>query len=138
MRNKEEEGIRLVNIERNPLILLISAIFTAGVAFYNFQLFKDVNPLGFLIMTPTLLLLVQTLWLILTPFAIIYEDKLDIRQSFIHQKSRYFIDIKQISENKKGKVFIIYHDGEIEFINLLGIRSSHVALLKNEVEKFIK
>lgn len=89
-------------------------------------------------MTPTLLLLVQTLWLILTPFAIIYEDKLDIRQSFIHQKSRYFIDIKQISQNKKGKVFIIYNDGEIEFINLLGIRSSHIALLKNEVSRFIK
>lgn len=137
MRNKEEEGTPLVNIERNPLVLLLSVIVTAAVGYYNIQLFRDVNPLGFIIMTPTLLLFIQTLWLLLTPFAIIYENKIEIRQSFFHQKARYFIDLKQIDENKKGKVFIVYNDDEVEFLNLIGIRNSHVALLITEIQKFV-
>lgn len=137
MRNREEEGIPLVNIERNPLVIVVAALLSAIVAFYNVQLFKDVNPLAFIMMTPTLILMVQTLWLVLTPFAIIYEDKIEIRQSFFHRKGRYFIDIKQISENKNGKVFIVYNDDEVEFVNLFGIKPSHLSLLVREVQKSV-
>lgn len=138
MRNREEEGLPLVNIERNPLVLIIFGLLTAAIGYYNVYLFKNVEPLAFMMMTPTVVIFVQTLWLILTPFAMIYEDRIEFRQSFFHQKRRFFIDLKQVARNKNGKFFIVYNDDEVEAMNLFGIRASHVSLLKSELEKFVE
>lgn len=135
MRNREEEGTPLVNIERHPLVLIIFIAATAGLAWFNFELFKVKNPLGFIMIAPTTILFIQTLWLLLTPFAMIFEDRLDIRQSFFHQKRRYFADLRQAAINKDGKFFVVYHDDEVERINLFGIRNSHVSLLKQELDR---
>ena len=137
MRNDKKEEIPLANIERNPLVVLFSVILSGALAYVTFQLFIAMNPWGFLMMAPAAMICFQTLWLLLNPFAIVFEDKLEIRQSFFHNKDCYFIDIKSIARNKKGKIYITYHDDEIERINLLGIKTSHVELLKSEVEKRI-
>jgi hypothetical protein len=137
VRNKEKQEIALVNIERNPVIMIISVVVTVATAFETYQLFKAMNPWGFAILTPAAVIAFQTLWLILNPFALVFKDKIEIKQSFFHSKDRYFIDIKHIARNKKGKIYITYHDDEIERINLFGIKNSHVELLKAEVEKHI-
>lgn len=137
MRNKEKEETPLANIERNPIIVISSVMLSAALAYETVQLFKAMNPWGFMLAAPTAIICLQTLWLILNPFAIVFKDRLEIKQSFFHHKDCYFIDIKQIARNKKGKIYITYHDNEIERINLFGIRNSHVDLLKAEVEKHI-
>jgi hypothetical protein len=137
VRNEEEYGIPLVNIERSPLFLICFIAITAVISYLGYQLLKNVNPWGFIVMIPALTLSFQTLWFLLNPFAIVFKDKIAIKQSFFHQKELYFIDIKQITEGKQGKVYITYHDGDLEPINLFGIKPSHIQLLKTEVEKFV-
>jgi hypothetical protein len=137
VRNEEEYGIPLVNIERNPFILISFFGLSALISFGGYQLLKNVNPWGFMVMIPAAFLCFQSLWLLLNPFAIIFKDKIAIKQSFFHQKQRYFIDIKQITESKGGKIYLVYNDGELEPINLFGIKHSHTQLLKSEMEKFV-
>jgi hypothetical protein len=135
VRNEEEYGIPLVNIERSPLFLIFFIAASLVISYLGYQLLKNVNPWGFMAMIPALTLSFQTLWFLLNPFAIVFKDKIAIKQSLFHQKELYFIDIKQITEGKQGKIYITYHDGELEPINLFGIKPLHVQLLKAEVEK---
>lgn len=137
MRKREEEGTPLVNIERHPLVLIVSLGITGLLAWYNVSLFSVMHPLGFVIMTPTVILAVQSLWLILTPFAMVYADRVEFRQSFFHQKRRYFIDLKRTAINRDGKFYIVYHDDEVERLHLFGIRPSHVQLLKTELDRSV-
>lgn len=137
MRNREIEEPALVNIERNPLIVIISVAVSALLVFETYQLLNAMNPWGFMMLAPAGIVSFQTLWLILTPFAMVFKNKIEIKQSFFQHKDHYFIDIKHIAQNKKGKMYITYQDNEIERIHLFGIRASHIALFKSEVEKMI-
>ncbi len=137
MRNKEKEEIPLVNIERNPMILVGAIALSALSAYAAYTQLKAFSPWGFVLAAPALMLFFQALWFMLNPFAIVFEDKLEIKQTFFHHKDCYFIDIKQISLSKEGKVFITYRDDEIERLNLFGIKASHAGLMKNEVEKLV-
>lgn len=137
MRNKEKEEPALVNIERNPLIIIVSLVISAAFIYQALQLFRVMNPWGFMVMAPAALFSFQTLWLLLNPFARVFKDRIEIRQSFFHHKDHYFIDIKRIAKNKKGMLYITYHDDEIERIKLFGIKAGHIDLFKSEVEKQI-
>lgn len=137
MKNIEKEEIALVNIERSPLFLLIAVLISLLIVLYGYILLKDVNPLGFLVMIPGSILSFQALWWLLHPFARVFADKIEIKQSLLHHKYRYFVDVKRISESKKGVIYITYNDDEMEALNLFGIKSSQVPLLKSELEKFV-
>ncbi|MES2678730.1 MAG: hypothetical protein V4635_02545 [Bacteroidota bacterium] len=136
MRNKEKEQIPLLNIERSPAFLMISVLVSVLIAWLGYVLLKNVNPWGFLVMIPAAILCFQSVWLLLHPFALIFEDKIEIKQSLFHHKEHYFIDIKKITD-KNGRLYITYKDDEVELIRLFGIKPSHLQLLKTEVEKFI-
>jgi hypothetical protein len=137
VKNIEKEEIALVNIERSPLFLLIAVLISLLIVLYGYILLKDVNPLGFLVMIPGSILSFQALWWLLHPFARVFADKIEIKQSLLHHKYRYFVDVKRISESKKGVIYITYNDDEMEALNLFGIKSSQVPLLKSELEKFV-
>ncbi len=137
MKNRGEELHPLANIERNPLILGTLMLGCVIILFFAWQLLKVVNPYGFLVAVPGLFLAFQVLWLILHPFALIYEDKIEIQQSFIHKKQCYYVDLKKVSQSKTGKFYITYHDDEVERLNLFGIKNSHLPLLRQHLEHFI-
>lgn len=137
MKNIKKEEIPRLNIERNPLFLLISVLISAFIVFLGYQLLKDVNPLGFLVLIPGSVLSFQSLWWLLNPFALVFDDRLEIKQSLLHHKYRYFVDVKKISASKKGKLYLTYNDDEIEVLNLFGIKSSQISLLKAEMERSI-
>ena len=137
MKNQTLEEVPLVNIERSPLFLLFFVAGTVLLGGWTWHLFDIIDPLGFLIMIPAAIVAFQTLWLVLTPFAIIYDSRADIKQSWIHQKERYFNDLLKVSENQKGHLFITYTDGEVEKISLVGIKTSHKKLLKENFVKLI-
>jgi hypothetical protein len=86
---------------------------------------------------PGAILSFQSLWLLLNPFAMIYEDRFEIRQSFVHRKERYFVDIKRVTQKRNGKLYITFNDDEIERINLMGIKPSHVSILKEKVQNLV-
>ena len=67
----------------------------------------------------------------------IFENKIEIKQSFIHQKARYFVDIKTVHLNKNGNLLIVYNDEEMEKLSLFGIRKKDTAALKDEMQKSV-
>lgn len=137
MRNKEKEEIPLVNIERSPLILFIFLAASLLMGALAYKLFINFSPWIFLVVVPTAVLAFQTLWLLLNPFAIVFDDKLEIKQSLLHYKECYFIDLKSVTKNKKGNLYVTYRDDEVERIPLFGIKTAHVDLMKIELEKMI-
>jgi hypothetical protein len=136
VKNSNEDEPARLNIERDPLLLLALTILCAGLAYLDYFLFKAVNPLAFLVMIPAAILSFQVLWLFLHPFALVFENRFEIKHSLFSNKMHHFIDIKKLSESK-GKWYITYTDDDIERLNLFGIKKAHVELLKAEIEKQI-
>src|SRR3954465_4329680 len=117
--------------------MLFSTALCAALIFWGYVLLEAVNPWGFIVMIPATIVFFQLLWLLVNPFAIVFDTKIEFKQSLFHNKMRYFVDIKKVSEGKSGKLYITYNDDEMEALNLFGIRPSHVKLLKSEIEKFV-
>jgi len=137
VRNKEKDQDPLLQIERSPIILVIFIALSAFIDYATYVLLKNVNPWGFMVMIPAAIVSFQSLWFLLNPFAIIFQDKIEIRQSLFHRKDHYFMDIKKITQNKNGRLYFTFKDDEVELIKLFGIKPSHIQLLKTEVEKFL-
>jgi hypothetical protein len=133
----EKEEIPLQHIERSPLFLAISVLISAIIVFIGYTLLKNMDPWGFIVLIPGSIFSFQSLWWLLHPFAIVFEDKIEIKQSLLHHKYRYFVDLKRISESKKGKIYITYNDDEMEGLNLFGIKPSQVSVLKSEMERSV-
>jgi hypothetical protein len=133
---KKEEKV-LQHIERDPLFLLISVLSSAAIVYSGYLLLDAVNPWGFIVLIPGSILSFQALWWLLNPFALVFENKIEIKQSLLHHKDRYFVDLKRISASKKGKIYLTYNDDEMEGLNLFGIKASHVSLLKAEMERSV-
>ena len=86
---------------------------------------------------PSLILIFQTLWILLNPFVIIYEDKFEFKKTFFSNKQWYFIDIKNVSEVTPKGFDIEYNDGEIERISTFGIRASHKKPFRDAVYHYV-
>jgi hypothetical protein len=132
----DEEPIK--NIERSPALLLSAVIISAGLCLLTWWLFKQVSPFGFLFMVPAVVLTLQTGWMLMNPFALIFERRLEIKQSWFQHTDRYFNDLDKVSANKKGEIFITYTDGEVEKLNVFGIRSKDKSALVESCDKQIR
>jgi hypothetical protein len=132
-----DEETPLASIERNPWLLSAMVFISALLIFWVWMLLKDVNPFGFIVMIPAAIFSFQSLWLLLHPFARIYTDKVEIRQSFFHHVTRYFVDMKESRQSKNGIMFITYNDDEIEKMNLFGIRESQRSFLNEQFQEQI-
>jgi hypothetical protein len=132
-----------INVERHPLVLIISLLVTFLLCYITYRnVFKreafDINPLVFFLFVPTLLISFQTLWLILNPFALFYNDRMEIKRSLFSSKIWYFRDIKKVGEVKKNFCIISYNDNDMEKINLIGIKPAHKKLFRDEFLKYIQ
>ncbi len=138
MKNFEAEEIVVLNIERSTTVVLSSLTISLLITWFGYYLLTKVNPWGFLVLVPAVILCFQTLWMLLTPYALVFKDKIEIKRSLFSNKIWYFIDIKKISENKNGKLYVVYHDDELEPLNLRGIKPSHASIVRLQIEKSIK
>ncbi len=110
---------------------------TGGLSFLTYSLWKDFNPMMFICGIPTVIMFFQTLWIMLNPFAIIYEDKFEFKKTMFSNKQWYFIDIKTVEEvNPKG-FKIIYNDGDEEIVSTFGIRASHKKAFRDAVNHYV-
>lgn len=137
MRNKEKDEIALVNIDRNPLVLLLSIGISTILDYFAYTFILDLNPWGFILMVPAVFLSFQTIWLLLTPYAMLFDDKLEIKRTLFSNKMLFFVDVKKVGSFKKGSLFISYNDDEVAKINLFGIKASQVNTLRAELEKHV-
>jgi len=137
VRNKEKDEVALVNIDRNPLILLLSIGVSTLLVYMAYTFILDLNPWGFVIMVPATFLSFQTIWLLLTPFAMVFEDKLEIKRSLFRNKMLFYVDIKKVGAIKNNNMFISYNDDEIAKIPLFGIKTSQLNTLRSELDKHV-
>src|SRR4051812_32243148 len=105
-------------------MLLISSILTIIFGAFAWFLLKDVNPAGLMMLVPAAFALYYTIWLFLNPFALFYEGRVEIKQTLFHNQQRFFIDIKKVSHDSKGHLYITYNDDEVEKLNLSGIKKT--------------
>ncbi|MBP7808550.1 MAG: hypothetical protein KA163_04615 [Bacteroidia bacterium] len=134
---KPKEDIPLQYFERNLLFTLFFVIITALFALLTYSLWLDFNPLMFICGVPTVILFFQTLWIMLNPFAIIYEYKFEFKKTMFSNKQWYFIDIKTVEEVSPKGFKIIYNDGDEEIISTFGIRPSHKKAFRDAVNHYV-
>ncbi len=138
MKNAEEIEIPLMNIDRDPKLLAISVLLSALIVYTGYRFLVNMNGWGFILMIPGSILSFQSIWLLMNPFALVYADKIEIKQSLMRHKYRYFVDLKKISRDNKGKVIITYNDDEVEALNLFGVKTSQVDQFVSEISKSVQ
>lgn len=129
MNNGKIEEPPLAYIGRSPLWIALMVILTLALAALQAMLFRDINPLGFIMLLPTVLVFFHTLWSLLQPFAGIYHDRVEIKPSLFYQKTIYFIDIRQAGLDKKGALILKYKDDEEERLHLPGVNQKDLPRL---------
>ena len=67
----------------------------------------------------------------------ILKNKLELKKHMFSSKIWYFNDIERVSEVSNGSFNIIYNDGEVEKMNLGGIKPSHLQKLRDELHKHV-
>jgi hypothetical protein len=142
VKNKTEEEVPLQYIERNPLFLLGSAALSATFIFLTYYTVLSreadvINPKGFFLFIPSLVISFQTLWLLLNPFAIFYHDRLEIKYSLFRNRVLHFVDLKHVGQVKGDFLKIIYNDDEMQRVGLLGIRNSQKKMFSDELQKHV-
>ena len=123
MKNKDEEPKEY--FERNILLVIIVTALALGLDWLAIQMLIDVNPWGSAVGIPGLTLTLQALWLIVHPYAVVYEDRFEIKQTLLYNKEFYYLDAKAIDGKSKISLNLVYNDGDPDCLPLLGMRPSH-------------
>ncbi len=135
MKNIEEEPKEY--FERNIFLVVIVAVSGFFLDWLSITLLLDVNPWGTATAIPGLMLTLQGIWLIVNPFAIVYQDRFEIKQSLLYNKEFYYLDAKSIDDKKTQSVQLIYNDGDLENLHLLGMRAAHKQLFNDRLKEKI-
>jgi len=135
VKNKDEEPKEY--FERSVLLVISVAALAVFLDWLAVKMLMDINPWGSLVGVPGLTLSLQALWLIVHPYAVVYENRFEIKQSLLYNKEFYYLDTKAI--DKKSNIFLglIYNDGDIDKIPLLGMRASHKQKFKDKLAEKI-
>lgn len=134
---KKKEDIPLAYFERSYVVLTAFLGITALLIYMSYAYFVAVNPVAIMIAIPAAILLFQCLWLILNPYAIIYEDKFEVKRTLFSSKIWYFIDIKKVGESTPRGFMIYYNDDDPERISDFGIRPSHKKKFRDAVNHHV-
>lgn len=135
MKNKEEEPKEY--FERSILLVIVATVSGLLLDWLSIKLLLDVNPWGTATAIPGLILTLQAIWLIVNPYAVVYENRFEIKQTLMYNKEFYYLDAKAIDGKKSHSVQIIYNDGDVESLPLLGMRASHKQLFKDRLKEKI-
>jgi len=132
VKNEKEEPKEY--FERNILVVIIIVAISIALDWLTIHLFLDVNPWGTLVGVPAIILSLQALWLVVNPYAIVYEDRFEIKQSLFYNKHFYFLDAKAVKSNGNLSLLMIYNDNEPEKLSLFGIRPSHKEAFRQKLQ----
>lgn len=123
MKKKEEEPKEY--FERSILLVVTVTISGLLIDWFSIKMLLDVNPWGSATAIPGLIITLQALWLIVNPYAVIYEDRFEIKQSLLYNKEFYYLDAKSINSKSSMSFQLVYNDGDLDKLPLLGMRASH-------------
>lgn len=135
MKNEDEEPKEY--FERNMLFVIALTIIALGIDYLAFYTLKKTNPWGVLIGVPGIILTLQALWLLVNPYAIVYEDRFEIKQSLLSHKQFYYLDAKSVNNKKSNYITIVYMDNDEENISIFGIKNDQKALFLKKIEEMV-
>lgn len=135
MKKKDDLDEPRLYFERNIAFVVVLVGISALLVWLCIDMLKNVNPWGTLVAVPGIIFTFQSLWLITNPYAIVYDDRFEIKHSFFYGKTVYFLDLKKISGIKGSMFTIFYNDDEPERLPLFGIRASHKKELQQALEE---
>lgn len=135
MKNKDEEPKEY--FERNILLVIIVTAAALGLDWLAIHMLIDVNPWGSAVGIPGLTLTLQALWLIVHPYAVVYEDRFEIKQTLLYNKEFYYLDAKAIDGKSNISLKLVYNDGDTDRLPLLGMRPSHKQKFRNKLSEKI-
>lgn len=135
MKNKEEESKEY--FERNISLVIITTVSALLIDWFSIKMLLDVNPWGTATAIPGLMLTLQCLWFIVNPYAVVYENRFEIKQSLIYNKEFYYLDAKAVELQKSNSLQLIYNDSDAENLSLLGMRASHKQKFKDKLSEKI-
>jgi len=135
VKNKDEEPKEY--FERSILLVISVTAFAILIDWLAIKMLIDVNPWGSAVGIPGLTLTLQALWLIVHPYAVVYNDRFEIKQSLLYNKEFYYLDSKAIEDTSNLSVRLIYNDSDSDKIPLLGMRASHKERFKTTLTEKI-
>lgn len=135
MKNKDEEPKEY--FERNIALVIIITTAALAIDWFSIKMLLDVNPWGTATAIPGLMLTLQALWLIVNPYAVVYENRFEIKQSLLYNKEFYYLDAKSIDQKKTNSVQLVYNDEDKVNLPLLGMRASHKQKFKDALSNKI-
>ena len=135
MKNKDEEPKEY--FERNILLVIIVTAVAVGLDWLAIQMLIDVNPWGSAVGIPSLTLTLQALWLIVHPYAVVYDDRFEIKQTLLYNKEFYYLDAKAIDGKSAIYLNLVYNDGDVDRLPLLGMRPSHKQKFREKLSEKI-
>lgn len=117
-------------------IVFVLGVLAIGITllFLSGYLLLNANPWGTVTAIPGISFSIQGLWLIVNPYAIVYNDRFEIQQSLLYHRQFYFLDLKGLDDDKS---LMIYNDDDKEPLKLFGIKTSHAKLLKQRLSEKI-
>ncbi len=136
MKNKEEEPKEY--FERNVLLVTSITVIALLIDWISIKMLLDVNPWGTATAIPGLMLTLQGLWLIVNPYAVVYDNRFEIKQTLIYNKEFYYLDARAIDEKGSNTIQLVNNDGDIDRLPLLGMRASHKQKFKTRLSEKIK
>lgn len=123
-------------IERSVLFVVFLVTISISLDWLTVHFLINVNPWGMLVGIPGLVLTLQSLWFIVNPYAIVYNDRFEVKQSLFYNKQFYFLDAKDAHLNSNLK--LVYNDDDLEKIPLFGIRGSQKNVFLQQIKKKIE
>lgn len=136
MKNEKDEHKEY--FERNIFLVIIVAAVGLFLDWLTIHLLKNVNPWGTASAVPGVVLTLQALWLVVNPYAIVYDDRFEIKQSLFSNQHYYFLDAKAVVYKKNSKsLTLVYNDDETETLPMFGIKASHRDLLQKKLQEKI-
>lgn len=137
MKNNQFNDEACVYYERTISLIVAFSALTISLDILSYLLIADFNPWGIILAIPAVVFLFQLFWFLVNPHTIVYENRLEIQQSWVYSKTIYFIDLKAVGQIHGNGLTITYNDGEEERITLVGMRKTHQPVFRNKFNEMV-
>lgn len=124
-------------IERSVSFTIIVFVVAALLDWLSIYMLININPWGTLVGVPAIALTLQALWLMVNPYAIIFDDKFEIKQSLLYNREFYYLDAKNIEDKKQTSFIMVYNDDDLQSLPLLGVKQSQRKLFLSHLQQHI-
>jgi hypothetical protein len=109
-------------LERSPVAITFAVALSAVLLLASYLLFREMSGWAFIIAVPAVFFTFQTVWLLLNPFANVFDGRVELHRSLFDNRIFHFNDIQALKRSPDGKWFVVFNDEDAEPLDLRGLR----------------